>query len=66
MENHGITRLPKYVVLNEIVNKELTVIFSDSMKMEMPLYAIYSSGVNISPKVKCFIYFLKENISKRV
>ena len=62
MANHGIARLPEYVVVNEILNKKLTVLFADNMKMEMPLYAIYSSSANIPPKIKCFIHFLKENL----
>lgn len=61
MANNGIARLPEYIVGNEVFQKKLTVLFSENMKMEMPLYAIYSSGATIPPKIKCFLQFLKEN-----
>jgi LysR family transcriptional regulator for bpeEF and oprC len=60
--NHGITRLPEYVIAKEIVNNKVTELFSEHTKIEIPLYAIYSSNVSISPKIKCFIKFLLENI----
>lgn len=63
LANQGIARLPEYVVTKEILEKKLTVLFSKNMKIEMPLYAIYSSNRNIPPKIKCFIKFLQENIS---
>jgi LysR family transcriptional regulator for bpeEF and oprC len=62
LENQGIARLPGYVLVNEITQKKLTVLFSENMQMEMPLYAIYSSNVNIPTKIKCFINFLKKNL----
>lgn len=64
MANHGIARLPEYIVAKEITKKKLTVLFSENMKIEMPLYAIYSSNANIPPKIQCFIEFLKENLPK--
>jgi len=60
--NNGIARLPEYIVVNELSKKKLTVLFAENMKMEMPLYAIYASSATISPKIKCFVQFLKENI----
>lgn len=61
VENSGITRLPEYIVKDEIIKNKLTVLFAENMKMEMPLYAIYSSSVTIPAKIKCFVQFLREN-----
>lgn len=63
LANQGIARLPQYVLAREIANKELAVLFSDNMKMEMPVYAIYSSNLNIPLKIKYFIKFLKDNLA---
>lgn len=62
LADQGIARLPHYVVANEILKNKLTVLFAENMKMEMPLYAIYSSGANVPPKIKCLVQFLKENL----
>ena len=61
LADQGITRLPEYVVTKEIADKKLVVLFSENMKIEMPIYAIYASGINISPKIKSFISFLREH-----
>ncbi len=60
--NHGIARLPAYIVIDDIVKKKLMVLFAENMRMQMPLYAIYSSSISIPPKIKCFVQFLKENL----
>ena len=62
MANNGITRLPEYVIAKEIINNKVTELFPEHLKIEMPLYAIYSSNVTIPHKISCFIKFLKENI----
>jgi len=61
LANQGIVRLPRYVLAKEIANKKLTELFAENMKIDMPLYAIYSSNPNTPPKIKCFIKFLNEH-----
>jgi DNA-binding transcriptional LysR family regulator len=62
LADQGITRLPEYVLTKEIAEKKVTILFAENMKIEMPIYAIYTSEMNISPKIKSFVSFLKENI----
>jgi LysR family transcriptional regulator for bpeEF and oprC len=65
LADQGIARLPHYVLAKEITEKKLVVLFSENMKIEMPIYAIYASNITISPKIKSFISFLRENLSLR-
>ncbi|ABS77077.1 LysR family transcriptional regulator [Coxiella burnetii] len=61
LANQGIARLPQYILTKEIEEGKLEVLFSENMKIEMPVYAIYASAVKLPPKIKCFIAFLKQN-----
>lgn len=62
LAHQGIARVPRYILAKEIVSGKASVLFAEHTKMEMPIYAIYASNVTISPKISCFISFLKENI----
>ncbi|OGT44725.1 MAG: LysR family transcriptional regulator [Gammaproteobacteria bacterium RIFCSPHIGHO2_12_FULL_38_11] len=61
LADQGITRLPQYVLSNELKNESVIALFTENMSIEMPLYAIYVGGINIPAKIHWFISFLKEN-----
>lgn len=61
LAHQGIARLPQYVLTQEIADKKIVVLFSENMKLEMPVYAIYANASHRSPKIKSFISFLKDN-----
>lgn len=62
LANQGIARLPHYGLTKEITEKKLLILFAENMQIEMPIYAIYASDINIPPKIKSFVSFLKDNI----
>lgn len=62
LSSGGVARLPDYIVSKEINNGSLRVLFPESTIIEMPIYAIYASGINITAKIHCFISFLKEHL----
>lgn len=62
LANQGITRLPNYLLSNEMTTGKLKTLFEENSKMEIPLYAIYASNLNIPVKIKCFIDFLKKKM----
>jgi DNA-binding transcriptional LysR family regulator len=62
LNHQGITRLPEYILKDEIIKKDLVVLFDHYTKIKMPIYAIYQSNITIPLKIKCFIDFLKKHI----
>lgn len=62
LQNHGITRLPEYIIRKEIIAEKLVPLFAAQTSMKMPLYAIYSKSNNVAPKIKCLIKFLQEHL----
>ncbi len=63
LASSGVARLPNYVLAKDISNKKLIVLFAHYKKIETPIYAIYASNINIAPKIKSFISFLKEQMN---
>ncbi|MGQ3889967.1 LysR family transcriptional regulator [Legionella sp. CNM-1927-20] len=63
LRNKGIARLPEYIVADEILENKLIVLFNKNVSIKMPIYAIYSSNIKLPPKIKCFVQFLKENLT---
>ena len=47
LADQGITRLPKYILTKEITEGNVIVLFEENTAIEMPIYAIYASNINI-------------------
>lgn len=58
LAGHGITRIPRFHISDEIENGELIELFSDFQRQEINLYLIYPSRKYVSSKVRCFIDFM--------
>ncbi len=60
----GIVLLPKWLVEQELKNKELVEILSgfEPIPNATPLYAIYPKQKYLAPKVRAFIDFLADNL----
>lgn len=63
LASSGVARLPNYILAKDIINRKLIVLFAHYKKIETPIYAIYASNINIAPKIKSFISFLKEQMN---
>lgn len=64
LAHHGIARLPKYIIANDLSSNKLKNLFAENTQMKIPVYAIYSSNIKIPPKIKFFIAFLKDYFGK--
>lgn len=57
----GITRLPSYVVQNDLASNKIIALLTDYNQSTVPIYALYPSTYTTSIKIKCFIDFLKKH-----
>ena len=62
LAGHGICRLPEFVMEQALKEKKLVVLFSDYLEPTIDVYAIYPSRKHLSPKVRCFIDLLVDNM----
>lgn len=58
LAGHGITRLPRFNLGDEIETGKLVELFTDYPRQEINLYLIYPSRKYVSSKVRCFIDFV--------
>ncbi|KGJ91868.1 LysR family transcriptional regulator [Colwellia psychrerythraea] len=64
LADHGICRLPEFVMEKALKEQKLTILFSDYLMPTINVYAIYPSRKHLSPKVRCFIDLLVEKMPK--
>lgn len=62
LDGQGITRLPKFILTDEIETGKLVPLFTDLPPIEVDIYLVYPSRKYMSSKVKCFIDFIKEEL----
>lgn len=58
LNNCGIARLPSYVIAEEVKKGNIKLLFNEYMPSNIPIYAIYAQGLQISPTVRAFVKFL--------
>jgi DNA-binding transcriptional LysR family regulator len=63
LEGHGICRLPEFAMEKEIKSGELEILFSDYVAPDVNVYAVYPSRQHLSPKVRCFIDLMTQQMS---
>lgn len=66
LAGHGICRLPEFVMEKALKTSQLTVLFPDYTSPTIDVYAIYPSRKHLSPKVRCFIDLLVQQMPKAV
>jgi DNA-binding transcriptional LysR family regulator len=59
----GITRIPTFVVGQDIQNKRLLPILVDYQTLELSIYLVYPERRHLSPKVRAFVDFMSTRIS---
>lgn len=64
LADHGICRLPEFVMEKALKDNKLVILLSDYIAPTIDVYAIYPSRKHLSPKVRCFIDLLVEKIPK--
>ena len=64
LAGHGICRLPEFVMEKELKGGKLAIILGDYIEPTIDVYAIYPSRKHLSPKVRCFIDLLVEQMPK--
>ncbi len=62
MAGQGICRLPAFTMQSELDGGKLEILFSDYLEQEVSVYAIYPSRKHLSPKVRCFIDLLTQQM----
>jgi len=62
LAGHGICRLPKFVMEEEIKSGKLEVLFPNYLAPDINVYAVYPSRQHLSPKVRCFIDLLTQRM----
>lgn len=62
LDGHGICRLPEFSMEQALQNKQLEILFSDYPAPIIDVYVIYPSRKHLSPKVRCFIDLLVEQL----
>ncbi|CAH9062102.1 HTH-type transcriptional regulator DmlR [Pseudoalteromonas holothuriae] len=58
----GICRLPEFYITDALSTGELHVLFEQFPQPQVHVYAIYPSKKHLSPKVRCFIDLLSEQL----
>jgi len=58
----GITRLPTYMVEDDLASGRLEEVCSTFMPDKSPIYAIYAQTIHTPPMVRAFVEFLQNNI----
>lgn len=62
----GIVRLNEFHVGNDLANGRLTPLLKDyQIDIEDPVYAVYASKRNLSPRIRVFLEFLEKTIQGR-
>ncbi|WP_019030109.1 LysR family transcriptional regulator [Colwellia piezophila] len=64
LADHGVCRLPEFVMEKALKEKSLAILFSDYIAPTINVYAIYPSRKYLSPKVRCFIDLLVDKMPK--
>lgn len=62
LDGQGITRLPKFILTDEVETGKLVPLFTDLPQTNVDIYLVYPSRKYMSSKVKCFIDFVKEEL----
>jgi DNA-binding transcriptional LysR family regulator len=62
LDGHGICRLPKFAMEEELKSGQLEVLFSNYVTTEVNVYAVYPSRKHLSPKVRSFIDLLTQRM----
>jgi DNA-binding transcriptional LysR family regulator len=63
LDDHGICRLPAFAMEQELQDKKLEILFPDYVDPDINVYVVYASRQHLSPKIRCLIDLLVENIS---
>jgi len=66
LSGFGIARLPKFSIQKHLESNELTAILTDFNIAPTPIFAIYSPGRIIPPKIHAFIKFLEFRSLQRI
>lgn len=59
---HGITRLPRFTLDNELETGEVVELFTDYQRVNIDVYTIYPSRKHLSSKVRAFIDFVAQRL----
>jgi DNA-binding transcriptional LysR family regulator len=62
LAGHGICRLPEFAMEQALKDKALAILFPEYDSPSIDVYAIYPSRKHLSPKVRCFIDILVQNM----
>ena len=60
LNDGGIAMLFRHITGRQIREGRLVTLLENYVKEETPIYAVYPSNKNLSPKIRCFIDFLLE------
>ncbi len=58
LAGHGITRMPRFNLSDEIETGKLVELFSDFQRQSIDIFLVYPSRKYVSSKVRCFIDFV--------
>lgn len=58
LAGHGITRMPRFNLSDEIETGKLVELFSDFQRQSIDIFLVYPSRKHVSSKVRCFIDFV--------
>ncbi|MDO6445613.1 LysR family transcriptional regulator [Colwellia sp. 1_MG-2023] len=58
LDGHGIVRLPEFALEDALKNDQLEVLFTDYQEPAIDVYVVYPSRKYLSPKIRCFIDFI--------
>jgi len=58
LDNCGIARLPSYVISDEVKKERIKILFEEYVPPKIPIYVIYSQGLQIPSTVRAFVKFL--------
>lgn len=61
---HGIVRLPKFILKDELETGELVELFTDFQSQEINVYLVYASRKHLSPKVRAFIDYVAQHLGE--
>jgi DNA-binding transcriptional LysR family regulator len=58
LDGHGIVRLPEFALEDTVNNNQLEVLFEDYREPSIDVFVVYPSRKYLSPKIRCFIDFI--------
>ncbi|MCE2572679.1 LysR family transcriptional regulator [Motilimonas eburnea] len=64
LADQGICRLPGFYLDAAFASEQVDVLFNDFVEADVNVYAVYPSRKHLSPKVRCFIDLLSDELAK--